>query len=54
MLKHAATGTFREYARDVFLSNVEHQLGKGHIIAVVWYNYRPDSLKAQTRDTRDK
>ena len=28
VLKHAATGTFREYARDVFLLYVEHQLGK--------------------------
>ena len=54
VLKHAATGTFREYARDVFLPYVEHQLGKGHRIAVVWYNYTPASLKAQTRDTRGK
>ena len=54
VLKHAATGTFHEYARDVFLPYVEHQLGKGHRIAVVWYNYRPASLKAQTRDTRGK
>ena len=29
------------------MSYVEHQLGKTHIIDVVWDNYRPDYLKAQ-------
>ena len=42
------------HAKDVFLPYVEHQLGKVHIIDVVWDNYRPDSLKAQTRNTRGK
>ena len=42
------------YAHDVFLPYVEHQLGKVHIIDVVWDNYRPDSLKAQKRNTRRK
>ncbi len=42
------------HAQDVFLPYVEHQLGKAHIIDVVWDNYRPDSLKAQTRNTRGK
>ena len=46
----AAAITFREYAQDVFLPCVECQLGKVHRID----NYRPDYLKAQTRDTRGK
>ena len=42
------------HAQDVFLPYVEHQLGKVHRIDVVCDNYRPDSLKAQTRNTRGK
>ena len=49
MLKPAAARTFREYAQDVFLPYVEHQLDKAHRV-----DYRPDSLKAQTRDMRGK
>ena len=39
---------FPEYAQDVFLPYVEHQLGKARIIDVVCDNYRPDYLKAQS------
>ena len=52
MLKPAAAKTFREYAQDLFLPYVEHQLDKAQRVDVVWDDYRPDSLKAQTRDMR--
>ena len=48
VLKHAAARKFPEYAQDVFLPYVEHQLGKARTIDVVWDNYRPDSLKVQS------
>ena len=54
VLKPTAAGTFRDYAQYVFVPCVEDQLGKGHRIDVVWDNHRPDSLKAQTWDTRGK
>ena len=54
MLKPAAARTFREYAQDMFLPYIEHQLDKAQRIDVVWDDYRPDSLKAQTRDMRGK
>ena len=54
MLKPAAARTFREYAQDVFLPYVEHQLDTAQRLDVVWDDYRPDSLKAQTRDMRGK
>ena len=54
MLKPAAARTFREYAQDVFLPYVEQQLDKAQRVDVVWDDYRPDSLKAQTRDMRGK
>ena len=46
----------REYACPgcVPIRYVEHQLGTVHSIDVVWDNYRPYSLKAQTRNTRGK
>ena len=37
-----------------FLAYVEHQLDKALRVDVVWDDYRPDSLKAQTRDVRGK
>ena len=54
MLKPAAASTFREYAQDVFLPYVEHQLDKAHRVDVVWDDYRTDSVKAQMRDMRGK
>ena len=54
MLKPAAARNFREYAQDVFLAYVEHQLDKAKRVDVVWDDYRSDSLKAQTRDMRGK
>ena len=54
LLKLAAGGTFREYTQDAFLSYVEHQLRQGHRIYVLYDNYRPDSLKVETLDTRGK
>ena len=48
VLKHAAASNFPEYAQDVFLPYVEHQLGKARIIDVVWDNFRPDYLKAKS------
>ena len=49
VLNTAAAITSSECAQDVFLPYVEHQLGKAHSIDVVWDNYRPDYLKAQSR-----
>ena len=43
-LKHADARTFREYAQDVFLPYVEHQLSKSHIIYVVRDNYTDQVL----------
>ena len=54
MLKPASAIHFREYAQDVFLAYVEHQLDKAQRVDVVWDDYRSDSLKAQTRDMRGK
>ena len=54
VLNSTAAGTFREQAQDVCVPYVGYQLDKGHGIDVVWYNYRPDYLQAQTRDTRGK
>ena len=49
-LKPAAARTFR----DVFVPYVEHQLDNAQRVDVVWDDYRPDSLKAQTRVMRGK
>ena len=54
MLKPAVARTLREYAQDMFLPYVEHKLDKTQRVDVMWDDYRPDSLKAQTRDMRGK
>ena len=43
-LKHAAARTFLEYAQDMFLPYVEHQLSKPHIMYIVWDNYTDQVL----------
>ena len=54
MLTPEAARTFREYTQHVLLPYAEHQLDKSQRVDVVWDDYRPDSLKAQTRDMRGK
>lgn len=54
MLKPGSARTFRDYAQDVFLPYVKLQLDKAQRIDIVWDDYRPGTLKEQTREKRGK
>ena len=53
-LKPVAVKTFDDYALKVFLPYVRSQLDRANRIDVVWDQYKPNSLKSQTRDKRGK
>ena len=46
--------TFSEYATEVLLPHVKNQLHHSSRVDVVWDEYLPDSLKAETRSKRGK
>ncbi len=46
--------SFEEYASDVFIPSVKNHLLTCDRVDVVWDVYRPDSLKAETRESRGK
>ena len=50
MLKPGAAKTFKDYARDVFLPYVKSQVDKAQRVDIVWDDYRPGTLKEQTRE----
>lgn len=54
MLKPGSAHTFKEYAQDVFLPYVKLHLDKSQRVDVIWDEYRPDTLKEQTREKRGK
>ena len=49
MLKPGSAKIFSDYACDVFLPYAKSQLDKAQRVDIVWDDYRPDSLKQQTR-----
>ena len=54
MLKPGSAKTFQDYAKDVFLPYVKSQVDKAQRVDVVWDDYRPGTLKQQTREKRGK
>ena len=52
MLRPASAKTFSEYAKQVFLPYLESQLQYASRVDIVWDEYKPDSLKAETRRKR--
>ena len=54
MLRPGSAKTFSDYASQVFLPYVASQLQQASRIDIVWDEYRPDSLKAETRVKRGK
>jgi len=54
MCQPGSSKTFNEYATEVFLPHVKSQLHHSSRVDVVWDEYLPDSLKAETRSTRGK
>jgi hypothetical protein len=54
MLKPGSAKTFQDYANDVFLPYVKLQLDKAQRVDIVWDDYRPGTLKEQTREKSGK
>ncbi|CAH3151254.1 unnamed protein product [Porites lobata] len=54
MLRPGSAKTFSDYASQVFLPYVASQLQQASRVDIVWDEYRPDSLKAETRVKRGK
>ena len=54
MLRPGSAKTFSDYALQVFLPYVASQLQQASRVDIVWDEYRPDSLKAETRVKRGK
>ena len=54
MLRPGSAKNFSHYASQVFLPYVASQLQQASRIDIVWDEYRPDSLKAETRVKRGK
>ena len=52
MLKPGSAKTFQDYVRDVFLPYVKPQVDKAQRVDIVWDDYRPGTLKEQTREKR--
>ena len=54
MLRPGSAKTFSDYASQVFLPYVASQLQQANRIGIIWDEYRPDGLKAETRVKRGK
>ena len=54
MLQPRGSRTFEDYFKDVFLPYIHDHLRSVDRLDIVWDKYRPDSLKASTRDKRGK
>ena len=54
MLQPGTTKTFHDYATDVFLSCITSNLQHVTRLDIVWDEYVPESLKADTRSNRRK
>jgi len=54
MLRPGSAKTFSDYASQVFLPYVASRLHQASRIDIVWDEYRPDCLKAETRVKRGK
>ena len=52
ILKPGSAKTFQDYARDVFLPYVKSQVDEVQRVDIVWDDYRPGTLKEQTREKR--
>ena len=53
-LSTAGAETFKDYANDVFLPYIKHQLENTERVDVVWDSYISKSLKEGTREKRGK
>ena len=54
MLRPGSAKTFSDYASQVFLPYVASQLQQASRVDIIWDEYRPDNLKAETRVNRGK
>ena len=54
MLEPGGTKTFSDYATHVFLPYITSQLRHAIRVDVVWDEYMPDSLKADSRTKRGR
>lgn len=54
MLRPNSAKTFSDYATQVFLPYLASQLPHASRVDVIWDEYHPDSLKAETRGKRGK
>ena len=54
MLAPGAAKTFCEYGTHVFLSYISSQLQHASRVDIVWDEYLPESLKADTRNNRGR
>ncbi len=54
MLNPKGSRTFQEYGDGVFGPYIYTQLEKNNRVDIVWDVYRPNSLKASTREKRGK
>ena len=53
-LPTAGISTFEDYANDVFLPYIRHQMGSANRVDVVWDTYLSSSIKESAREKRGK